>query len=121
MPIRGILFSASLLLMAPAGAQETAALYQCYSLVRVRGNLDQVDRAVDKISKIIMVGNRIHSVVDSQTAQVTFVGSVTGLKLEELKSMISDNSIKGFFRLTGQSLIESGALFLGCTEIPLKR
>lgn len=102
-------------------AEETLPLYQCYSRVRIRGDLDKVDVALDKIMKVVNVENRLHAMTESGDVQVETIASASGLDLEETKSKVSPNDIRMYLSLTKQTLSGAEVLFLGCSETTLKR
>ena len=112
-----ILFLAAMI----AQAEDSLPLYRCYSRLRVQGALENVDLALDRISRVVTIESRIHRVVqDSQIVEVESIASMTGLDRDDVKSKVSKNGIQTYLSVIKTPLAGAEIVFLGCSETQLK-
>ena len=118
-------FTALILLVAlglPTRAEDSLPLYQCFSKVRVQGEVENANAAFDRINKIINVGSRIHAPTTYKNRVVVeAIVSVNDLDRDDAKSKVSVDSIKTYLALTNLKLDGAEVVFLGCAELTLKR
>lgn len=97
------------------------ALYECFTLVRLRGEMDQIESQIFKTSKVFLAGSRVYNSVDGKDlVEVEFVASVRGLDLNRLRSTVSDSTVHDVFAATGVRTNNVTPQYLGCTEVPLQ-
>jgi|GEM_PF-3623578 len=116
-------FSLLMLLMPSlyAQAEDNLPLYRCYSRLRVQGALENVDVALDRISRVVTIESRIHrGVQGTAIIEVESIVSMTGLDRDDVKSKVNKNSLQMYLSVTNQPLAGAEVVFLGCAEMPLK-